>query len=249
MSSTSLQPVSPPAAPAAAAKTSAWQFPLSSLSCKYIMAITGLGLSLFVLVHMLGNLQVFLGREVMNRYAHFLKSNPELLWPARIILLVFFVAHLAMGLSLTLQNQKARPVGYQYQRHYEEANLASRTMILSGLVIFAFLIYHLLHFTLGVIDVPNFAHTDPLSHQADVYGMVIRGFSQPVIVITYIIAQIFLGLHLWHGVPSLFQSLGINRPRWARGIEYFGAGFTILVIGGNILIPLLMLSGFYPDKL
>src|SRR4051812_7190630 len=94
------QQVSPPAAPTAAAKTTARLLPFSSLTCKYVMAITGLGLTVFVLGHMLGNLQVFLGREVLNHYAHFLKGNPELLWPARIGLLVFFVVHLAMGINL-----------------------------------------------------------------------------------------------------------------------------------------------------
>ncbi len=185
----------------------------------------------------------------MNHYAHFLKSNPEILWPARIGLLVFFVVHLAMGINLAIQNRTARPVSYSYPRKFEEADISSRTMIWTGLVILAFLIYHLLHFTLGVVDATNFAKLDPLSHQVDVYGMVIRGFSRPLIVLSYVIAQGFLGLHLAHGVPSLFQILGINRKRWAKGIEWFSAGFVIVVVAGNILIPLLILSGVYPDPL
>lgn len=220
--------------------------PTSTLARKYVMAISGAVLTIFVIGHMLGNMQVFLGRETLNKYAHFLKSNPELLWPARIGLLAFLILHLWMAISLNLRNKKARPIGYAFPRNFETADVSSRNMFLTGLVILAFLIYHLLHFTLGVTNPGDFALKDHLGHQ-DVYGMVIMGFRNPLISIAYIIAQLFLGLHLWHGVPSMFQTLGINRVRWEFAITRLGQGVAIIIVGGNILMPLLILLGIYPE--
>lgn len=243
-------------------------WPTSTVGAKFVVALTGAGLTLFVIFHMLGNLQVFLGPEVLNRYAQFLKENPELLWPARIGLLLLFVVHIALTIQLQIRNRAARPVNYVYRQQYLSADLASRTMLLTGLVILAFVIYHLLHFTVGFVQPQNFHReeiTDPKKRQAyetmaghaareayrkeldplykrhDVYSMVVLGFRDWRIAVSYIIAQLFLGLHLWHAVPSLFQSLGINQPRWWSAIRSLGAAITVVVVAGNISIPLAIL--------
>ena len=122
-----------------------------TISSKYVVALTGLALTGFVLIHMLGNLLVFVGREQLNNYAHTLKSNPGLLWTARLGLLVMFVVHIYLALQLKLKNRAARPTAYVFQ-HTEEASFASRTMVWSGLAILFFLLYHLAHFTLGLTD-------------------------------------------------------------------------------------------------
>src|SRR5947209_8884416 len=142
------------------------------------MAITGFALVGYVIVHMLGNLQVFQGPEALNAYAHTLKSMPKLLWTARIGLLVLFLAHVYLGVKLYAENRAARPVGYVRFR-YAEASLATRTMLLSGLVLLAFIIFHLLHLTLGAVKPENFdrVETLPDGHtRHDVYAMVVLGF-------------------------------------------------------------------------
>lgn len=267
-----------------AAKKTFSLLPTSTLGKKYLVAITGIGLSLFTFFHMAGNMQVFLGPAVLNHYAHFLKSNPEILWGGRIGLLVFFVAHLGMAINLRMSNQSARPVGYVYQQKTINSTMASRTMIITGLAILLFLLYHLAHFTLGwtnpndfnlkvsatkALDKPNeYYHLDipdsakgterdemilhkleekwgPVGSQ-DVYSMVVHGFRQPLITLCYVLAMVFLGLHMSHGVASSFQTLGANRPRWHTCIKQFGLGFTVVVIGGNILIAVLTLVRLSP---
>lgn len=236
--------------------------PASTVGSKFVVAITGAGLSLFVFFHMVGNLQIFLGREVINRYGAFLQENVELLWPARLILLAFLLIHIFLTLKLKLKNRSARPVPY-VQKHDQSADLASRSMVLTGLVILAFIIYHLLHFTVGMIYPSAIQHYEMLNpatmhwevvpgnvaegvvHRHDVYAMVVASFRQPVVSLAYIIAQIFLGLHLWHGIPSLFQSLGIHRPRWRKCITGFGIAVALIVVIGNIFIPLAIMVDYY----
>lgn len=219
--------------------------PSSTIGSKFAVAITGLGLSLFVLFHMLGNLQVFLGREHYNGYAHFLKSNPEILWPGRLGLLIFFVAHIILAVRLKQKNWSARSHGYAYARNYRAASPSSRTMIYSGLVLLLFTLYHLAHFTIYLTN-PGYGQLeDPLSHHHDVYSMVIWGFRDPVVTGLYVLAMIFLGLHLWHGVGSTFQSLGLNSFKWRCCTEYLGYAWTLLVVVGNIAIPVLILLEYY----
>src|SRR5689334_3684810 len=121
----------------------------SSLGKKYVMAVSGCLLFLFVVAHLVGNLQIFLGPEVINRYGHFLQSNPELIWPARIVLLVMVALHIWSAIKLTAENKAARPQAYAHSE-IVAATYASRTMFMSGLIILAFIIYHLLHFTVQV---------------------------------------------------------------------------------------------------
>lgn len=213
----------------------------SSLGKKYVMAITGLLLFLFVIVHMAGNLQVFLGREPMNAYAALLASKPALLWTARIGLFVIAVLHIISALQLAAENRAARPQPYAEGKPI--ATLASRTILVSGLIIFAFIVYHLMHFTLGVTN-PDFADLhDPLG-QHDVYQMVIEGFRNPYVSVFYIVSMGLLCLHLSHGVSSLFQSLGIRRRTTAASFHRFAQVAALVIFIGNCSIPIAVLAGW-----
>jgi succinate dehydrogenase / fumarate reductase cytochrome b subunit len=228
----------------------------SSVGSKYVMAVTGLALIGFVLAHMAGNLLIFAGKGPLNHYAHALESKPALLWAARAGLLALFLVHVVLGIRLTWQNQAARPVRYVYEDTVQ-ASWASRHMLLTGLVILAFVIYHLLHFTFGVTDPENFKRNiapytpgpvDPgVQPEADVAGMVVGGFQQWPVSLAYVVAQLFLGLHLWHGAGSWFQSLGLGGPGYDRLIRGFAVTVATAVVLGNCSIPLAILLGFRPQ--
>jgi succinate dehydrogenase / fumarate reductase cytochrome b subunit len=217
----------------------------SSVGCKYVMALTGLGLILFVLAHMAGNLLVFAGSDALNGYAQALKNNPVLLWGARSGLLAIFVLHVVLGLRLTLQNMYARGSRYVCEDTVQ-ANWASRHMMLTGLVLLAFLLYHLAHFTFGWVAQAqiaegvrsNYLNLVDSAGRHDVYAMVLYGFRNPWITLSYLLAQGFLGLHLWHGGSSWFQSLGLNTPRYAGVVHRIGPLIAAVVVVGNCSIPL-----------
>ncbi len=214
----------------------------STLGKKYIMAITGFMLFGFVIIHMIGNLQVFAGAEVLNDYGHLLKSKPALLWGARLGLLVIVTLHIVTAIQLVLQNRAARPVAYGNGKAPYKASLTSRTAAISGTIILAFIIYHLLHFTVGVTNPEYLAMHDSRGYH-DVFGMVIAGFSNPIIAIVYLVAMVLLCMHLSHGVSSMFQSLGIKSGAYDKQIAVLakiGAGAIFL---GNCAIVLSVLFG------
>jgi succinate dehydrogenase / fumarate reductase cytochrome b subunit len=198
------------------------------------MAVSGLILFGFLIAHMLGNLQVFLGREVMNHYAETLHGNPALLWTARIILLISVVLHIWSSIDLALLKKQARPVGY-VKRGNVQASYASRTMMWSGPIIAAFVIFHLLHLTTGTVH-PNFV---PL----DAYDNVVVGFRVLPVSIFYTVAMILVGMHLSHGIWSMFQSVGFSHPRYTPLIKKFSAVFSWLLIAGFISVPPAVLAG------
>jgi succinate dehydrogenase / fumarate reductase cytochrome b subunit len=213
--------------------------PRSSLGSKFLMALTGLGLTGFVIAHMLGNWQVFAGRDALNSYAKTLHDMGALLWVFRIGLLALFVGHIIYGVRLWLQNRAARPVPYHFKA-YREASLASRTMILTGLLILAFLLYHLAEFTLKWVH-PDYAELrDPLGRQ-DVYRMTISAFQNPVISLLYLVAMALLALHLSHGFQGLFQSLGLSHPRWTPLVKAVSLGLAVVIFVGNSSMPLAVL--------
>jgi succinate dehydrogenase / fumarate reductase cytochrome b subunit len=216
--------------------------PKTSIGTKVLMALTGLGLLTFVFFHMVGNLQVYRGADALNRYAEALREAPVLLWTARIGLLAVFLAHIVEGVRLKLVNRAARPVGYLYEDTVR-ASYASRSMMLTGAVILAFVIYHLLHFTFGVIAPDHFDRLDAQGRR-DVYSMVIHGFRHPLIALTYIVAQGFLGMHLFHGASSLFHSLGLRHPRYDRAVYWYGVLVSLTIVAGNISIPLAVWLGW-----
>jgi succinate dehydrogenase / fumarate reductase cytochrome b subunit len=219
----------------------------TSVGSKFVMALTGLALILFVIAHMIGNLLIFRGREALNGYAHALETSPVLLWTARTGLLVVFVLHIVLGIRLTRQNQAARPVRYVCEDTVQ-ANWASRHMLLTGLVILAFVIYHLLHFTFGVTDPRDFKSALPIDPKGyhDVAEMVVLGFAQPLVTLAYVVAQVVLGLHLWHGGGSWFQSLGLNHPKYAPLLRGFAVTVATVVVVGNCSICLSILLGWRP---
>jgi succinate dehydrogenase / fumarate reductase, cytochrome b subunit len=221
----------------------AWAAPFlkSSIGGKYLVAVTGLILTLFVVVHMLGNLQVFLGPDAINAYAQTLKKNAGLLWTARSILLAAFVVHVGMALRLNWKARQARPVRYAYEQTVQ-ASFASRHMVLTGLVILAFTIFHIAHYTLGIVTQAevapgvyvNYLTLDDAGRRPDVYSMMIYGFSNPIVSILYLIAQVFLFLHLTHGVASMFQTVGLNTPRAQRLIRTVAWVVALVVCLGNV---------------
>jgi succinate dehydrogenase / fumarate reductase cytochrome b subunit len=218
------------------------RFYRSSLGKKYIMALTGLGLFLFVIVHMLGNLQIFLGPEAINAYALFLKSRPALLWGARAGLLVIALLHIVSAIQLVRINRAARPVGYSTDK-VVASTFASRTMAVSGLILLMFIVYHLLHFTTGTIAPEFLQFEDPLRRH-DVYRMMIEGFKNPLASAFYIVSMGLLYLHLSHGVSSLFQSLGLRRRRSVRFFDGLAKISGLVLFIGNCLIPIAVLAGW-----
>jgi succinate dehydrogenase / fumarate reductase cytochrome b subunit len=212
----------------------------SSLGKKYVMAITGLLLFLFVIVHMAGNLQVYLGREPMNAYAELLQSKPALLWSARAGLFVIAVLHIISAIQLAAENRAARPESYAEGKPI--ASLASRTILISGLIVFAFIVYHLLHFTFGVTN-PDFVDLHDAAGRHDVYAMVVEAFRNPYVSVFYIISMALLCLHLSHGVSSLFQSLGIRRKTTVASFNRFAQVSAMLIFIGNCSIPIAILAG------
>jgi succinate dehydrogenase / fumarate reductase cytochrome b subunit len=270
---------------------------LSSLNSKYLMAVTGLVLIAFVLVHMAGNLLIFAGRGALNGYAHHLEELGPLLWVARIALLTVFVLHVNFGLRLWLQNRAARGRPYRYEDTLT-ASWASRHMLLTGFVLLAFIIFHLMHFTFGLIDPDNSKYTwsqvtpgQPLPPaltgrkapdrprpstddqepapktprspgpgsmtvlsgalmydlEANVVGSFQKApFGVPWIGISYVLAQLFLGLHLWHGGSSWVQSLGLNRQRPGWRVHLIGLLLALIVVVGNCSIPIAIWLGWRP---
>jgi len=214
----------------------------TSLGKKFVMAATGLAMFLFVIVHMLGNLQVFLGAEALNRYAAFLKSVPELLWFARLGLLAMVVLHIYCAVKLALENRAARPVPYAAPMPYQ-TSYAARTMVWSGFIVFAFIVYHLLHFTLGVVD-PTLLELTDNAGRHDVHKMVLMGFSNPWVSGFYVLAMGMLCMHLSHGVSSFLQSLGLRNQDWKPWIDRLAVGSALVVFIGNSSIPLAILMGY-----
>jgi succinate dehydrogenase / fumarate reductase, cytochrome b subunit len=221
--------------PAGAAPSNrALRFFEATIGKKAIMALTGLVLFGFVTGHLLGNLQVFLGADRLNAYAAFLKSNLEILWGVRTVLLICVVLHIAFTIQLAQLKSRARPVGYA-KKNNAHSSVASRTMYYSGPAIAAFVVYHLLHLTLGT------AHPDFSEH--DVYANVVHGFQQWPVSLAYVVAIGLLCLHLNHGIYSMFQSLGFTHPCYTPRIRAAAAAVSILFFLGYVSIPAAVLTG------
>jgi succinate dehydrogenase / fumarate reductase cytochrome b subunit len=210
------------------------------------MALTGLALFLFVVAHLVGNLQVFLGPEEINRYGDFLQTNLELIWPARIGLLVIVLLHIWSAIQLTIENRAARPQPYA-QHEVVAASYASRTMFWSGLIIAAFIIYHLLHFTVQMQAInltgKSFVDLHDAKGRHDVYAMLVLGFKNPLVAGFYIFAMFLLCLHLSHGLSAMFQSLGWKTPAYAPIIDCGARAVSWLIFAGYISIPIAVQLG------
>jgi succinate dehydrogenase / fumarate reductase, cytochrome b subunit len=213
----------------------------SSIGKKAVMAVTGLILFGWIFLHMVGNLKLYTGAVHMNEYAHFLRAMgapavPEtgVLWAMRLLLLVCVVFHIHAAYALTRMAAAARPVQYR-DRQYVKASYASRTMRWGGVIILLFIIYHLLHLTTGQ------AHHDFV--QDDAYHNVVSGFQVWWVAAVYIIANLALGLHLYHGVWAMFGSLGLINARVESFRRIFATAFAVLITAANVSFPLAVLTG------
>ncbi len=207
-----------------------------------IVAITGVILILFVIGHLLGNLQIFLGPDWINGYSQHLRDLGPLLWAIRLFLLCTVVVHIYVTIQLAIANRRARPEAYIDKEHVK-ATFASRHMVMSGLIILTFLIYHLAHFTFRKTDT-RFAllKPDPLNHY-DVYSMMVYGFQNYLVSGFYILGMWLLALHSSHGSSSFFQSLGLNNRTLTPRLAFGGRVFAWLLFVGYTSIPVAVLLG------
>ena len=247
-----------------------FSFLKSTILSKVVMAVTGFIIVMYVVVHMIGNLQIYMGREVFNQYAYFLKSTGELLWIFRGVLLLSLILHIITSIRLYFLNKGARDVKYKV-RHYLKAKLTARTMIWTGIAIFAFVTYHILHLTAGVTNPEHYnSHEyyetnavfveeettefadfgfDPLEEgqilkeRHDVYYMVVMGFRNPLISLAYIVGVIIVGFHLSHAMQSMFQSVGVSGPRFSPFMLSFSRTLAVLIVLGYISIPVTVMLG------
>lgn len=208
----------------------------STVGKKVIVALTGLAMFGFLIVHLTGNLMAFAGPSLYNAYAHALKAKPLLLWIFRLGLLAALILHFAFTIQLAIRNKASRgPVSYATLKP-QASPISSRVMVGSGLFLFGYIIYHLLHLTTGSVH-PAF---DP----RDVYRNLIIGFQNGWTSTTYIIAMVCLGFHLHHGVWSLFQTLGLNHEKYNRARRVLSTGVSVVIPAGYIVIPVAVLTGF-----
>ena len=203
---------------------------------KVVMAVTGAILFLFVIAHMLGNLQVFEGPDKLNGYGRFLHDVPEILWAVRLALLASVILHIWSSVKLAVRKLRARPTGYS-KKESIASTYASRTMYWSGPIILVFVIYHLLHLTAGVV------HPGSDFVEGDVYHNVVAGFQVWYVSAWYIFSMILLAFHIRHGAWSMFQSLGINHPRHTPILKKAAATLAVVIALGYISIPLSILLG------
>ena len=225
------------------------EFYRSAVGKKWIMALSGLGIVGFALAHMVGNLKMFLppidGEPDIDVYGHALRELfvpilPEhvFLWILRTGLIVLFALHVLAAYQLTVMNRRARQQGYEGPVNYVSANYASRTMRWSGVIFLAFLAFHLADFTWGLEP----AAPDVWERGA-VYANFVATFSRPAVAIFYIVAMVLLGIHLSHGIWSMFQSMGINHPRFNAVRRYLAAGLSVVISAGFVLPVLAVVFG------
>ena len=214
----------------------------SAVGKKYVMAITGIMLMGFVLAHMIGNLKMYLGAGDFNHYSEFLREilvpilpRTVFLWLLRFGLIIAFALHIHAAYALTRLNHRARSTNYQAKRDYVAANYASRTMRTSGIIVGLFIVWHLF----------DLSWTGTGFHyvRGDAYGNVDNSLSRIPVAALYVVANLALGLHLFHGAWSLFQSLGWNNPRFNRWRRNFAVGFAAIVVVGNVSFPIAVVAG------
>jgi succinate dehydrogenase / fumarate reductase cytochrome b subunit len=215
----------------------------SAVGKKWVMALTGIALMGYVFFHLLGNLKVYLGAEDINHYGEWLRQllvpflpRTVTLWLLRIGLTLAFVFHIHAAASLTLTNRRARADNvYVSRRDWQAANAASRSMRYTGVIILLFVIFHLSDLTWGTTN-PDFV-------RGDVYRNMVASFDRPLIAAIYVVANLALGLHLFHGSWSMFQSLGLNNPKWNSWRRSFAIGFAAVVTLGNLSFPIAVQTG------
>ncbi len=210
------------------------KFFASSLGTKILVAVTGLALFLYLILHLAGNLMVFAGSAVFNEYSHALISNP-LVVPVEIGLLLVFLVHIFKAVRMTIDSRRARPVAYartEWAGGRSRKSLASATMIVTGILLALFVVVHVKSFKFG--SYYQVAGTEI----RDLYRLELEQFSNPWIVAFYVVCMVVVGFHLWHGVSSAFQSLGADHPTYTPRIVLAGKLMAIVIGGGFLIIPL-----------
>jgi succinate dehydrogenase / fumarate reductase cytochrome b subunit len=214
----------------------------SDVGKKWAMALSGIFLLGFVLFHLAGNLKVYIGADEINEYGESLRDlgghlvpRTHLLWIFRLGLILAFAVHIHAAFVLTLRNRRARPVGYESPRDYIVANYASRTMIWSGIIVLLFIVFHLADLTWGT--------TNPDFFRGDVYGNLVASFERWPVALFYIVANLALGLHIYHGAWSLFQSIGASSPRFNDWRRWFAMAFALVIVIGNLSFPIAVQIG------
>ena len=216
----------------------------STILSKIVVAITGIVLVGFIVGHTLGNVLIFGGPDAINSYAIGLRDLGGLLWVVRIIILLSVVLHIIATIRLTMHNKAV--AGNYKVNNYKASTFSARFMAYAGLMILFFVLYHLAHFTLGITNPDQFELTTTLANGRvvhDVYTMVVLGFRNVLVSAFYIIAVIFLGFHLKHGVHSMFQTLGIHGKKFTPMIQKFALAFSIVIVVSLISIPISIMLG------
>ncbi|MBX3155520.1 MAG: succinate dehydrogenase cytochrome b subunit [Deltaproteobacteria bacterium] len=211
----------------------------STVGAKHVMAVTGLLLFLFAIVHMVGHLQMFGGPDMYNAYANFLQNLWEVKWPTRAGLLALLLIHVAVAIGLVARNRGARPVAYAMYKPVVSRS-AGRAMAWTGMALFAFLAFHIIHFTAGQVQ-PKYFHTLDAQGRIDAYSMFVRGFQNVGIYATYLAGMVLLALHLGHGAASWLQSLGLRHPKYPA--DRLGLPIAAFLFVGYMLPPTAVLVG------
>jgi succinate dehydrogenase / fumarate reductase cytochrome b subunit len=209
-----------------------------------MMAVTGLIMASFLIIHLIGNTTVWGGAGWLNAYAEHLHALPPLVWAFRIVMLAVFAFHIWLGIQLTLENSAARPIQYQQKKNLR-TTFSAETMIYTGLLILAFVVYHILHFTMHVTNPEISVGVLPPDAMGrhDVFSMVVFSFQKIAIAFIYALAMIIIFLHLYHGISSLFQTMGWNNDKTISFIEKVGKGVAFVLLVGFIAIPVLIVLG------
>lgn len=214
----------------------------STVGRKILMAITGVLMVLFVVIHLVGNSSIFIPGGI-NAYAEHLHALPPLVWAFRIVMLAFILVHIIYGIKLTIENSAANPKGYAVKKQLK-ASFSSENMIWTGVLIAVFVLGHILHFTARVTpDISSRVSTLTTEHGFDVFGMVVGSFQNPVTSLLYIGAMIALFLHLRHGIQSFFQTMGWTNDSTLPVIAKVGTIAAVIFLIGYSLIPVSILTG------
>lgn len=227
-----------------AARKAPWpvEFYRSAVGKKWVMAISGLAMVGFLIAHMVGNLKMYLGREDIDHYAEGLRNllvplapHESVLWVMRIGLIVMLLAHIHAAATLTIMNKRSRPVGYQSPRDYVAVSFASRSMRYTGLIVFGYIVFHILDLTLG--------KTGTDFTEGEVYDNLVASMSRPAVAIAYIACNVAVCVHLFHGIWSMFQSMGLNNPRYNAARKAIAYGISGVLLVGNVSFPIMIWAG------
>jgi succinate dehydrogenase / fumarate reductase cytochrome b subunit len=217
--------------------TRAMKFYATTIGKKVAMAVSGFVVVGWLVLHMLGHVAAFSGRTTYNEYAAFLADRPPLLWGQRLVLAIALVVHIHAAFSLWARNSDARPRDYARRKDLA-TNYAALTMRYGGLLLFAFIIFHVLTLTVGETEILGYEFVP-----GDVYNNMIIGFQNPLIVALYLVAMAALGMHLYHGIWSLTQTLGADHPKYNGLRQLIASGLTVLIVLGFMSVPISVLTG------